>query len=209
MSGDLGSALATAIGGMEAQSEVLAATAENIANVDTNGYKAWITTLSAGAPNGAPLFVPQKDTSQGFIYTTGVPSDVAINGNGYFEVTLPDGQTAYTRDGSFQVSASGAVVDANGNPVLGMNGEPIVATFTNPGGLSGGSNNLEYATEASGAAIPNGAGAGTVIHGALEDSNVDLSDQFVNLIVAKDAYAASARVVIAADSMMKTLLSIA
>jgi flagellar basal-body rod protein FlgG len=237
MSGGLTSALYTAVGGLQAQSEVLAATAENIANEDTDAYKRWVATLNAGRTSGAPTVNLQRDPSQGYLYQTGNPTDVAINGNGYFQVQLPGGQVAYTRAGNFQVSATGQLTDLNGNPLAGnilvqlgatisiaadgtvsetINGVTQTAgqlgifTFPNERALVGIGGNLVQPSDASGPALAGTAGSGGngfVVQGAIETSNVDLETEFLNLILAKNAYKASARVVTTADDMMKVLLA--
>ena len=55
--------------------------------------------------------------TQGNFSSTGNPLDLAIQGLGFFQVTLPDGQIAYTRSGSFHLDAQGNIVTANGNPL--------------------------------------------------------------------------------------------
>lgn len=236
MSDDLTSALFTAVGGMQAQSEVLAATAENIANEDTDAYKRWVATLNAGRTAGAPTVGLSRDASEGYIYQTGNPHDVAISGHGYFQVQLPNGQVAYTRAGNFQVTAAGQLSDIDGNPLAGsiviqpgasikigadgmvsetINGITYTAgqlgifTFASEQGLVSIGGNLVEPSEASGPALagtPGAGGHGFVVQGAIETSNVNLETEFVNLILAKNAYAASARVVTTADDMMKVLL---
>ncbi len=73
------------------------------------------TGLSLGT--GVKVGATEKEFGQGNLQQTSNPLDVAINGRGFFQVLLPDGTAAYTRDGSFQVSATGDLVTANGFPV--------------------------------------------------------------------------------------------
>jgi flagellar basal-body rod protein FlgG len=63
---------------------------------------------------GVSLVSTEKIYTQGNLNQTGNSLDVAINGNGFFQVLMPDGSLAYTRDGSFQVSATGQIVTASG-----------------------------------------------------------------------------------------------
>ena len=135
-------ALATAASGMEAQQTKLDVTANNIANVSTVGFKKsraefadlmYQTTRPAGAATGNGTAAPsglevglgvrvattQRVLSQGQMRQTGNPRDVAIEGNGYFPVTLPSGETAYTRNGAFQISSEGLLVTSDGYPVGG------------------------------------------------------------------------------------------
>jgi flagellar basal-body rod protein FlgG len=116
--------------------------------------------------------------TQGDLSQTGNNLDVAIQGQGFFEVQMPDGTLAYTRDGSFQTDSQGRIVTSDGYPVQGgfqpvpdgttgitisANGlvtyttssgnsssQVQIARFTNPGGLDAVGHNLYKQTEASG-----------------------------------------------------------
>ena len=134
--------LATAASGMEAQQTKLDVTANNIANVSTNGFKKgraefadlmYQTLRPAGAPTGnganAPsgteiglgtrLVTTARELGQGELHQTGAPLDVAIEGHGYLGVTLPNGDIAYTRNGALQINAEGKLVTADGYAVEG------------------------------------------------------------------------------------------
>lgn len=89
--------------------------ANNLANVGTTGFKRCLADVSAG--QGEPV-----DLSQGSIHQTGSPLDVALQGPGYFVVQTPAGR-AYTRNGHFTLDARGTLVDGQGHPVMGQNGE--------------------------------------------------------------------------------------
>ena len=173
--------------------------------------------------------------SQGAIAPTGNPNDLAINGPGFFEVSLPNGGVAFTRSGAFGLSAASVMVDLNGNPVVGpiqtnpaggpvsvsasgvvsqtVNGTAQVlgqidlATFPNAGGLSAESGNLFSPSNASGQPVP-GSNGSQIVQGAVETPNVDLAQELITMITAKTVYTASARVITTADSMEKTLLTI-
>ena len=110
--------------------------ANNIANVDTTGYKsdraAFSEYLMPGAANqrfsgrdSRMSFVQDRatwiDYGPGAISHTGDPLNVAIDGKGYFVVQTPRGQR-YTRNGALQISPTGALVTNSGNPVLGVGG---------------------------------------------------------------------------------------
>jgi flagellar basal-body rod protein FlgF len=115
-----------------ALSRQLDVVANNIANMNTTGFKAdgslfeeYLNSTGAGTP-GAPIsFVRDRatwtDMSHGPIERTGNPLDVAINGDGFFAVQTSRG-VRYTRAGSFQVNATGQIVTADGDAVLGDNG---------------------------------------------------------------------------------------
>jgi flagellar basal-body rod protein FlgG len=123
--------------GLDAQQTRMAVTAHNLANVSTSGYKKGravfedllyqnirqvgaATSQDTQAPSGlhlgtgARVVATAKMYTQGSINTTENALDLAINGRGFFQVTLPDGTLGYTRDGGFQLSAQGQLVTANG-----------------------------------------------------------------------------------------------
>jgi flagellar basal-body rod protein FlgG len=198
--------LATAASGMEAQQTKLDVTANNIANVSTNGFKKgraefadlmYQTLRPAGAPTGngvnAPtgteiglgtrLVTTSRELGQGELHQTGNPLDVAIEGHGYLAVTLPTGETAYTRNGALQVNAEGRLVTSDGYSIEGditippeaqavsiaangaisvtvagetqavEVGKLQVATFANPAGLAAQGSTLFRETTASGTAV--------------------------------------------------------
>jgi flagellar basal-body rod protein FlgF len=115
--------------------------ANNIANVDTTGYKAdgslfeeyLGSAARAGGNSGRVSFVLDRgiwhDMSQGPIQRTGNPLDVAIDGNNAFLVVQTPRGERYTRNGAMQINASGQLVTADGNPVLGESG-PITFQST-------------------------------------------------------------------------------
>jgi flagellar basal-body rod protein FlgG len=120
--------LLTAAAGLNAQQTQLDAVANDMANVNTDGYKSERvafddllyskvdmagTETTAGA--GASATIIGRSQAQGALKETGNPLDLAIDGPGYFQVTRPNGQLALTRDGSFSIDATGTLVDAEGN----------------------------------------------------------------------------------------------
>jgi flagellar basal-body rod protein FlgG len=130
-------ALYTAASGMNAQQTNIDNTAHNLSNVNTVGFKkarvefedlVYQTTKVPGTPNSSATEVPiglemglgtravatARDFATGNLRTTSGPLDLAIEGNGFFQVTLPDGRTAYTRAGAFHLNAEGLVVTAEG-----------------------------------------------------------------------------------------------
>jgi len=231
---DLTSAILTAAGSLNAQGTVLGVTADNIANALTPGYKRGEAVLVSGVTQIPEVFL-RRDVSQGAIAPTGNPNDLAIVGNGFFQVQQSGG-IGYTRDGSLGLSANAVMVDVNGNPVIGpiqinpaggpvtvapdgtvsqtVNGATQVlgqidlASFPNAGGLAPASGNLFTPTTASGQPIA-GADGSQIVQGAIEAPNVDLATEFINMITAKAVYEASAKVITTADNMEKRLLDIA
>jgi len=198
--------------GMEAQQTQLDVISHNLANVSTTGYKrasavfqdlmyqnlrqvGSSSTEQSQLPTGLQLglgvrtVATSRSFTQGSMQQTNNNLDVAIKGNGFFQVTQPDGTIGYTRDGSFQVDAQGRLVTSSGLPVANGITVPTNATsvsispdgtvsatvsgqaapqtvgtlalahFVNPAGLEPKGENLYAETAASGQ--PNGGTAGT------------------------------------------------
>jgi flagellar basal-body rod protein FlgG len=133
----MNSALWAAKTGLDAEESQMAVVANNLANVNTTGYKetrgvfqdlyyqnvrqvGGSTTQDTLSPTGLNLGTgvqmvsTEKLYTQGSVNQTGNSLDLAINGRGFFQVLMPDGTLAYTRDGSFQTNATGQVVTASG-----------------------------------------------------------------------------------------------
>lgn len=140
---------------MQAQQLKVDTIANNLANASTRGFKSsrvefqdmlYISPVPAGAagdagdeqgavPNvlqvgtGVSPGAIARDFSQGSVEDTGRELDLAIDGDGFFQVKLADGSTAYTRNGSFSLSKDSGgrfvLADSAGNPVLGKNGQPL------------------------------------------------------------------------------------
>lgn len=104
--------------------------ANNLANAQTNGFKAQLEQARAmpAYGEGLPTRVfsmtesPSNDYEGGPMITTGRPLDTAIQGNGWFSVMTPRGEEAMTRNGSFNMTVDGALQDSKGNIVMGENG---------------------------------------------------------------------------------------
>jgi flagellar basal-body rod protein FlgG len=248
--------------GMVAQNQVIAALADDVANLNTAAFKSTTVSLTntsvqpqypAGAvappappdvligTGTAPAAVV-RDWSQGSIQTTGQPLDLAITGNGFFTVGLPGGQKGYTRAGIFTVDGDGTIVDRFGDPVLTTVGTTLtvpvgsgpvsvsqqgVVTVTsagsstpttlgqlalawpaNPGGMGPGPNATWQPGPNAGtmlAGTPGSKGLGTVMQGAIEDSNASLASTMVSLIVAREAYQFNARTVQTTNQMWSVL----
>ncbi len=126
--------------GLEAQQTQMDVISNNLANVSTTGFKraravfedllyqtlrqpgaqsSEQTTLPSGLQIGTGVkpVATERIFTQGNLQQTGNAKDVAIQGNGFFQVLMPDGTTTYTRDGSFQTDANGQLVTASGYPV--------------------------------------------------------------------------------------------
>lgn len=133
--------LTTAATGMMAQQNNLDTISNNLANVNTNGFKSqraefqdivYQTVIASGTNNGNNATNPtavqiglgskfaanSSNFTQGPLLATGNPLDVAIQGDGFFQIQRPDGTTAYTRDGAFKRDANGTLVTNDGYHVL-------------------------------------------------------------------------------------------
>lgn len=118
-----------AVSGISAALQKYSVNANNRANMLTTGFKASRVNL-ADTPydNGVKTVSIQKTFSPGTILPTSDPLDLAINGKGFFQVSLDDGTTAYTRDGSFFLDKQGKIVNSNGNPLSPQINVPSSAT---------------------------------------------------------------------------------
>ena len=196
-------AMRTAASGMFAQKLNVDNIANNLANISTNGFKKarlefqdvlYEVMRMAGASSETGIEVPvelqigygtkpsatERIYSQGNLVNTNNPLDLAIQGDGFFMVELPDGTTAFTRDGAFKLSKDGDLVTTDGYPLssaitvppeavevsIGVDGTVTVrnsgetdvsdvgqitlAKFPNPAGLEGLGRNLFMQTTASG-----------------------------------------------------------
>jgi flagellar basal-body rod protein FlgG len=199
------SALHVARTGLEAQDQRMRVIANNLANVSTTGFKrdranfatlAYQNALVAGAQSsgetayatglnlgtGVNLQSTTRIETQGTLETTDRTYDLALDGDGYFQVQLPGGQLGYTRAGNFTLSSEGQVVTSQGYPlqppinvpegttsvtisqdgtvsaqVAGQTeanqiGQITIASFVNPGALQPASDNFMLETSASGPA---------------------------------------------------------
>ncbi|CAD5109802.1 flagellar basal-body rod protein FlgG [Zestomonas carbonaria] len=137
----MSSALWVSKTGLAAQDAAMTAVANNLANVNTTGFKSdrvvfedlfysielqpgaqadQVNTVPSGIQLGSGVRVAgtQKVFTEGSMQTTGQPMDLAIIGRGFFQVESPDGQTFYTESGQLQLNAEGMVVNAQGLPLL-------------------------------------------------------------------------------------------
>ncbi len=194
--------------GLDAQQTQLDVISNNLANVSTNGFKRsravfedllYQTLRQPGAqssqqttiPSGLMLGTGVRPISTEHIFTQGSltqsdnPFDIAVNGQGFFQIQMPDGTLAYTRDGAFQKDSTGQIVTSSGYPLspaitipsnavsVTISRDGIVsvlqagsasttqigtiqlATFVNPGGLQSMGENLFVETGSSGTPTPN------------------------------------------------------
>lgn len=198
--------------GLDAQQTNLDVISHNLANVSTNGYKRQRavfedllyqnlrqpgaqSTQQTQIPSGLQLGVGVRTVATEHIHTQGTlqrtdnPLDIAVNGQGFFQIQMPDGTLAYTRDGAFQRDSTGQLVTSSGYPVspaitipsdaisITISRDGIVsvtqagqasptqvgnlqlATFINNGGLQSVGENLYVETASSGTPTPNTPGS--------------------------------------------------
>jgi flagellar basal-body rod protein FlgG len=213
--------------GLDAQQTSLDVITNNLANVSTNGYKRqravfqdllYQTLRQPGAQSSQQSTIPsglqigtgvapvatERVQIQGNLTQTGNPLDLAIQGEGFLAVLLPDGTTAYTRDGALQKDANGQLVSADGYPLQPAITIPSTATsitigkdgvvtitqqgqtastqvgtiqlsgFVNPGGLQSMGQNLFLETASSGTATPNTPGSNGI--GTLNQAYLETSN---------------------------------
>lgn len=224
-------ALHVARTGLDAQNMRMQVIANNLANVNTTGFKrdrasfetlAYQALTAPGAASsestqyatgtnlgtGVQINGTAKIQTQGSLQTTDTPLDMAIQGDGYFQILLPDGRTGYTRDGNFNRSADGNIVTSDGyqlqpqiqipenttNLTIGADGTVSaslagesapselgkieLARFTNPAGLQAEGNNILTETAASGQ--PQTGAGGTDGRGTIQQGALESSN--VNIV---------------------------
>jgi len=232
--------LSIALSGLTASRLRALTHANNLANLNTPGYKAQRADSATGARgDSVRISAIGRSQSAGFLRPTGNPLDVAIDGPGFFQVQDAQGNRFYTRAGAFQLDADGNLVTPEGlmlvPPITVPAGaqvsiapdgtvsaqvgdappEPIgqieLATFNNPEGLALAENGLATATPASGPPIlnpPGAGGAGRLVSGHLEGSNVDMAAEIIAQKFETRIYAANAAVVRTADEMNREIIDL-
>ncbi|WP_207368450.1 flagellar basal body rod protein FlgG [Heyndrickxia coagulans] len=248
--------LYSGVSGMKNFQTELDTIGNNIANVNTYGYKkgrvtfkdAISQTLVSATPGtsaqqvGLGSQIGSIDTvdTSGSPELTGRPLDFAITGDGYFRVKDGD-DTYYTRAGNFYFDDNRRLVNSEGFAVLDTNGQAItlgadvksfsvatdgtitdqdgntigtisIATFQNPAGLTKVGGNLYTTTNSNAGTVtvsqPGQDGAGTIKSGYLEMSNVDLSEELTNMIVAERGFQANTRIITTSDEILQELVNL-
>jgi flagellar basal-body rod protein FlgG len=244
--------------GLDAQQTRMNVISNNLANVNTTGFKRdraifedllYQNIRQAGGQTGANTQAPtglmlgtgvrvvatEKQHAQGNMVNTQNPLDVAIAGEGFFQIAQPDGTIHYSRDGNFKLSNTGQIVTSSGALLqpgitipttassvtfgrdgtvsieLAAGGSQVIgqiqlARFVNPSGLEAKGQNLFKETPASGAPQvlqPGTTGAGILMQGTLEASNVNVVEEMVNMIETQRAYEINSKAISAVDGMLK------
>jgi flagellar basal-body rod protein FlgG len=244
--------------GLDAQQTRMNVISNNLANVNTTGFKRdravfedllYQNIRQAGGQTGANTQAPtglmlgtgvrvvatEKQHAQCNMVNTQHPLDIAIAGEGFFQIAQPDGTISYSRDGNFKLSNTGQIVTASGALLqpgitipttassvtfgrdgtvsieLAAGGSQVIgqiqlARFVNPSGLEAKGQNLFNETPASGAPQvlqPGTTGAGILMQGTLEASNVNVVEEMVNMIETQRAYEINSKAISAVDGMLK------
>jgi flagellar hook protein FlgE len=254
------------ISGMKGFQTKLDVIGNNIANVNTSGFKKGRVTFQdmmsqttrgaqgpiegvRGGTNpaqvglGSQLGSIDNIHTQGFNQTTNNPLDLALEGDGMF--VLEDGDTTYyTRAGNFYLDNDGFIVNPDGYYLLGTNEQPIeipstarsfsiqtdgtvtfvdaegipdeagqivLANFSNPAGLEKAGSNLFLDSPNAGnngLVEPDTNGTGSIVSGSLEMSNVDLSEEFTEMITAQRGFQANTRIITTSDEILQELVNL-
>lgn len=252
------------ISGMRGFQTKLDVIGNNIANVNTSGFKkgrvtfqdmmsqttrgAQANTGDRGGMNPMQVGLGSKTGSidnihtQGFLQSTGSILDLAIEGDGMFKLEGA-GSTYYTRSGNFYLDNEGYIVNADGYYLLDSNDDTIqidddvsfsisplgevtivgeddepqtlatigLSIFSNPEGLTKLGGNLYAQSGSSGVAqgvTPGAGGAGELVSSTLEMSNVDLAEEFTEMIVSQRGFQANTRIITTSDEILQELVNL-
>jgi flagellar basal-body rod protein FlgG len=233
--------LHSAAAGMAAQQQRMDAVANDLANANTTGYKhqrvgfrdlVYDQTGRSSAQgvrtgSGAAAVDAGRAFAQGTLQRTDRTLDVAIQGEGFLRVRLPDGRDALTRDGGLHIDGNRRLTTSTGALVqpaitvpegvgedqisIGPDGTVLAAgnrvgrldvvTVRSAAGLLSVGNNAFVTTAASGAAIA-APRATSLTQGALESSNTDMAEAMVSMIESQRAYQLASKAISTADEMM-------
>lgn len=245
--------------GLDAQQTNISTISNNLANASTVGFKksravfedlfyqninqpggqsTQDTELPSGLMLGAgsKVVATQKVFTQGNTQTTNNAMDMMIEGDGFFQILLPDGNIGYTRNGQFTINAEGQLVTSGSGYVVqpeivvpedavaitvGTDGEVsarirgqqqnqvlgqiTTVDFINPGGLEPIGQNMFLPTGASGdpqEGVPGLDGFGSIRQSMLETSNVNVTEELVNMIEAQRVYEMNSKVISTVDQML-------
>ncbi|WP_379965617.1 flagellar hook-basal body complex protein [Ectobacillus sp. sgz5001026] len=250
------------VSGLKAFQSKLDVVGNNIANVNTVGFKksrimfedllsqnmkgASAPTATMGGTNPLQVGLGTKvgtiDTIQtaGSPTTTGLSTDLYINGNGYFVVKDSNGNQFLTRAGNFSVDSVGNLVNPDGMIVDGVNisqanlgqylsysvaadgqmkgirangstdplGTIHTVTVPNPSGLNKIGGSLYQVSLNSGSMSNSGVGVGPIVSGALEMSNVDLTEEMTDMITAQRGFQANGKIITTSDDILNELINL-
>jgi len=237
--------------GLRANQTWLNSISHNVANIQTLGFKKSLVNFGELVNNspqlkavnneiqfdgmGTKIISQIMDVGQGDMKTTNRALDLAIEGNGFFEIELDDETLGYTRVGRLTVNPEGRLTTQEGHPLTSEILIPIdsknikissdgtvhadvsddqtieigkiqLVNFANPEHLKPIGNELYVPTELSGESEQSiGEGHSKILQGFVEMSNVDLIDEMTNLLLAQRAYQLNARLIQTADQVLETI----
>lgn len=231
--------LYSAASGMAAQEQQLDAIGNDLANQSSSGYKSErigfsdllynqvnLTGTHSDVGAGARAQEIGRDESEGSVQQTGNPLDLAIEGEGFFQVKLSNGSTALTRNGTFGVDANGQITDAEGNflqpPIkLPAGATPSEVQISTDGTVSLGGRKLgqiglvtvpapEHLLDSGGGLLtptsssgaPQAQSASKIQQGALESSNVDVASEMAKMISTQRSYQLASSAIQTESQMM-------
>ncbi len=260
--------LTSGISALKSFSKGLEVIGNNIANVNTTGYKSssasfadtFSNTLRASSSSTAAMQIGtgvqvagvSTNYSQGSLSSTGKGTDLGISGNGYFAVKDGSNLTYATRDGSFHFDPAGDLVNSQGYNVLDVNGakinvpdydkvtsvsigkDGVVSAFYSDTTLAAayvpqtvallkitdetklmkqGNNLYDFSSAGSAGldpttATPGLTGLGSIQSGTLELSNVDLTEQFADLITTQRSFQAGSRLITVSDTVLEDIVNL-
>ncbi len=183
------SSLFSALSGLRTSSSKIQTSANNLANLQTPGFKKSSAQISDVSSGGSQVSAISRNSSSGSLIPTSNPLDLAIEGNGFFQVDLPGGGTGFTRAGNFKIDNQGQLTTPGGNELFppvtipaGATGVSIdsggqvsaivggssvavgqieLAQFNNPGGLTAQGGNVFSASSGSGSSVTGVPGSGS------------------------------------------------
>ncbi|RKX34990.1 MAG: hypothetical protein DRP71_05210 [Verrucomicrobia bacterium] len=230
---------AAAINALQTWNDVIA---QNIASAPKAGFKGKSISFEAVLPGGSatggsvarmPKMITTTNFDQGEVRTTGLETDFAIKGPGFFQFVRPDGQMVYSRDGGLRLSREGTLANKQGFPVMGLNG-PIqllpengnlmseadgtlwqgdqevgqlaLVQFPRPGHLNDSTGGFMIDRDRPQFASP--VIFPLVTQGAIESSNVSAIREMVNMISVNNAFQANQRVISSIDRAMERAVEV-
>lgn len=259
--------LTSGVSALQSFSAGLNTIGNDIANIDTIGYKSQSTSFADTFDGvGVQVATTSTDFTQGALDPTGDNTDLGVSGSGYFIVKDPATGNEYaTRDGQFTINSSGYLVTSQGYEVMGLTGgtsgsapatlgpiqlgtppsgtqlqsvsigtsgnfvesysdgtqvttnQVLLQNFTDPSELVSQGGNLYTNLTAAGpisstlsaaSNTPGSGSLGSIESGTLEQSNVDLTTQFANMITMQRGFEANARLVTTSDSILQDIVNL-
>lgn len=199
----------TSLSALNAYADSVASSAGNIANINTPGYKSNSVALADMSTGGVKISSIIRNSGVSYAISTGNNLDLAIQSDGNFRVTSPNGDVSYTRNGNFTLDTQGDLVDSQGNVLL-----------TNVGTNA---SSIDVASD--GTVIANGQVRGQIQlydnngqlmnqsqtdirSGALEASNVDIAKEIINMNLSQRAFSFNLAALKTQDEMLGTILDL-